>query len=458
MATPAPRSPRDDTYRAKLLADPRVRRWWQSQRLGSPITADVNLRQLSAFLRETRLAPHEVVRLAKEESDRFQEIVVDYADALTTRGRLASYVAKTFVGVKSWLKFNGVEFSRFPKLKVLQGASLRSERTPTPAELRRLLGVLSPRGRVVALMMAHAGVRPGVLGNIDGTDGLTLGDLPELSLKGELQFRKVPFLVQVASKRSKNRLDYVTFGTGELAEAILAYLSDRRAHGEKLTPDSPLANLSAFASANYRRRRMLGRFITTKAIAAELRAGLTKVLPEGVAWRPYVLRAYCSTQLWAAGNHGKIDRDAREAIMGHDLGVAGRYHLSKRLHPELLEELRAAYARCDSYLSTLPTVAADSIIAESRRNMLLALEYTERELGALDLVAMPQQELDGLVAKKRAERQARVAPPAPAGGARPRRPNQKVVEESELEKYLDQGWSVLQALASGRVVLSPPEG
>ncbi len=451
------RRKRDNTWRAKLLADTRVRRWWQSQRLGSHITADVNLRQLSTFLREVELGPYELVRMAREDPERLQEVVVDYADSLTTRGRLASYIAKTFVGVKSWLKFNGIEFNRFPKMKVLQGASLRSERTPTPAELRRLLGVLSPRGRVIALMMAHTGVRPGVLGNIDGTDGLTLADLPELTLKGDLSFKKTPFLVLVSSKRSKNRMDYVTFGTGELGEALLAYLSDRRAHGEKLTPDSPLCNLSHLASANYRRKQALGRFITTKAIAAELRAGLSKVVPEGVLWRPYVLRAYCSTQLWTAGNHGKIDRDAREAILGHDLGVAGRYNLSKRLHPELVEELRSAYARCDTYLSTLPTAATDTIIAESRRTMLIGLDFTEKDLAGLDLVSMTQGELEALVAKKRAER---MSPPpasssAPSPPATPK-PRQKVVPEGEIDSYLEDGWTVHTTLGGGRVVLNPP--
>ncbi|EQD73182.1 integrase/recombinase, partial [mine drainage metagenome] len=349
------RRPRDDTYRAKALADPRVRSWWQSQRLGSHITADVNLRQLWAFLIEAKLDPHQLVALAKDEPEKLQEIIVEYADQLVNRGRLASYIAKTFVGVKSWLRFNGVEFHRFPKLKVLQGQSLSKERTPTPAELHRLLGVLDPRGRMIALLMAHAGLRPGVLGSMDGTDGLTLGDLPELTLKGEPAFKRIPFLIVVAGTHSKNRLDYVTFGTQELAEAVLAYLADRQSRGEKLTPASPLVNLSAFASANYNHARVKSDFITTTVITRGLRNAIAKVLPKGVEWRPYVLRAYCSTQLWAAGNHGKIDRDAREAILGHDLGVSGRYNLSKRLHPEMVEELRAAYARCEGYLSTVPT-------------------------------------------------------------------------------------------------------
>ncbi|HTT44729.1 MAG TPA: hypothetical protein VMH38_01775, partial [Thermoplasmata archaeon] len=37
--------------------------------------------------------------------------------------------------------------------------------------------------------------------------------------------------------------------------------------------------------------------------------------------------------------------DAREAMLGHSLGVSGRYNLSKRLPPKLIEMLRDEYER-----------------------------------------------------------------------------------------------------------------
>ncbi len=384
--------------REVLLSNPDLRAWWSELGLRSRITADVNLRQLTAFLRETGLDAKQLVQLSKRDRQGLRRRLVRYAHALGQRGRLASYIAKTFVGVKSWLRFNQSSFNDFPKLRVIQGASLLKERTPTPEELRRILSVLSPRGRVIALMMAHAGVRPGALGNIDSTGGLCLRDFPELGVEKTVEFSKVPFLIRVPAERSKTAVSYVTFGGGELAEAILAYLSDRRSRGQTLSPDSPLITVAPGGAANYKRKGKETPFVTTKAISAELRVAIRKVLPEGVEWRPYVLRAYCSTQLWLAGNHGKIDRDAREAILGHDLGVSGRYNLRKRLHPEIIEELREAYRRAEPYLSTSKPIGEPS--ETDLKKAILGVFLTPEEVALVDVTTLSAEEVRMLVAEK----------------------------------------------------------
>ena len=86
-------------------------------------------------------------------------------------------------------------------------------------------------------------------------------------------------------------------------------------------------------------------FITTPMMMRTLRDGLKAILPSA---RTYVFRAYCSTQLLSA----RIDRDVREAILGHSLGVSGRYNLSKRLHPVPIEEMRREYTKAVSYLES----------------------------------------------------------------------------------------------------------
>ncbi|EQD67665.1 integrase/recombinase, partial [mine drainage metagenome] len=156
-----------------------------------------------------------------------------------------------------WLLFHNVDFRQFPKLRrAYQAESLSRERIPTPEQLRLILGALSPRGRVCALLMAHSGLRPGTLGNDGGTDGLTLGDLPELRTggrprltcrrgDGRFSFRFLPGL-------SKTAQGYVTFGTPEAADAILSYLGERQAEGEKLTPASPLVALTAAGCPEHR--------------------------------------------------------------------------------------------------------------------------------------------------------------------------------------------------------------
>jgi hypothetical protein len=311
----------------------------------------VNLRQLGILVYRLRQTPDGLVGLGRSHPDQLRDLLIGYATHLKRLGKLDSYVAKTFDGLRSWLEFNGVAFRQFPKLRVRQAESLSRERVPTPEQLRLILGALSPRGRVCALLMAHGGLRPGTLGNDGGTDGLTLGDLPDLRVSGHLRFDPPEghraFLVQVPSKLSKTAQGYVTFGTPEAADAILSYLGERQAAGEELTAASPLVALSSLGARNTEGKGP-GSFVTTKSVVMGIRKALQSVCPEGVRWRPYVLRSYCSTQLLI----GRMDHDTREAILGHDLGVSGRYNLRKRLVDHVIEAMRTEYERAMGALLT----------------------------------------------------------------------------------------------------------
>ena len=436
----------------RWLEDPKVRTWYEGNQLRSTLTAAVNLRQVGHFLHHAGLTPRGLADLGGRSPSQLNAKLVEYANILQKKGRLASYVAKTFVGIRSWLLFNDVEFHKFPKLKVIRGESLREERVPTQDELRRILSMLSPRAKVAALMMAHSGVRPGVLARVDGTGGLHLRDLPELRWdQKEWSFERVPFLIRIPGQLSKTSREYVTFGSGELAEAVLAYLQHRAHGGEVLGPDSPLVASSPAAHKrgfHHDKRESRGGFLTEKNMMQELRKSVKAVLPA----RTYIFRAYCSTQLWMAGNHGKIDRDGREALLGHDLGVAGRYNLSKKLHPSLIDELRSAYARAEPYLSTIPTRDQSRSVADSTRMLLTAVGYDEKEVAGIDVENLDGARLQELFRKKLSERTPEPPPPsAPVPKVR-----KKVVEVNEVAKYVEEGWDPVMKLDSRRVVMAPP--
>jgi hypothetical protein len=442
------------------LDDPKVKTWYEGAELRSPLTAAVNLRQMGHFLHHMGLTPKSLAELAAKKPADLNAKLVEYANLLQKKGRLASYIAKTFVGIKSWLLFNDVEFHKFPKLKVIRGESLREERVPTQEELRRMLSLLNPRAKVAALMMAHAGVRPGVLARVDGTGGLRLRDLPELKWEEKgWRFERVPFLVRVPGQLSKNSREYVTFGSGELAEAVLAYLQHRSHIGEVLGPDSPLVASSPAAHKRgfrYTERQTRGGFLTTKNLMEEIRDGVKAVLSA----RTYVLRAFCSTQLWMAGNHGKIDRDGREALLGHDLGVAGRYNLSKKLHPSMIEELRSAYARCEPFLSTIPTKDESQSVANSTRMLLTAIGYDEKEVAGIDVENLDAASLQDLFQKKLSER---LPDPTPTANPSPSAPSatapkveKRVVKVREVAKYVADGWEPVMKLDATQVYMTRP--
>lgn len=393
-----------------LLDDPSVHSWWMERSLRSRLSADTYLRHIGLFCERLELRPTGLVELARDRPELLRRRLVEYALAQQRAGRLDSYIAKSFEGLRSFLRHQEVAFARFPALAPIRGASLARERVPTPEELLCVLRNLSTRGRVIGLFLADSGVRPGVLGSYGGEDGLTLADLPELELgPASVSFASIPFPIRVPARLSKTRQEYVTFGTDRLARALGRYLGERRRGGESLDGRSPVVapGLLRGYAARSRRAAAFGRgFLTTKAVTREIHLALTAVCPEGVSWRPYVLRAYCSTRLLLAEGRGWISRDLREAILGHSGGVAARYHVGKRWGPELLEEARLQYRR--------------------------AARLLEPEV--------PDTGID--------------ARPIPNFPARPRLPQVRPFRLREAERRLAEGWRYIGPFGSTRVLLA----
>jgi hypothetical protein len=384
-----------------------------------------------------------ILTLAKKNPDRLRNLLIKDAAKLKSAGKLDSYISKFFEGLKSYLKFNRVTFDGFPSLSPIKGASLASERVPTPEELGRVLESLSLRGRTIALFMAHSGVRPGVLGAYQAERGLRLRDLPDLSIGKEPSFAEVPFVVRVPADLSKTRAAYTTFGTSQLASTFLAYLTERQSNGETFTSESPVVASKPGRGAARRSReeaRFKTEFITTTKLMFEIHHVLKSTAPEGVRWRPYVLRSYCSTRLLLAEGAGKMTRDLREAILGHDGGISARYNVGKTWGKELLKEAREQYSRAESYLSTAPNKSTDETKTDMARVMLIGLGYTEEELEDRDL--LNPEVFQELVRQKVVPREAKVS--------------QKLVEASELPHFLEEGWTVVTALNGHQVVLNPP--
>ncbi|MDG6969858.1 MAG: hypothetical protein JRN54_01965, partial [Nitrososphaerota archaeon] len=177
--------------------------------------------------------------------------------------------------------------------------------------------------------------------------------------------------------------------------------------------------------------------------------------PKGVRWRPYVLRSYCSTRLLMAEGGGKITRDLREAILGHDGGIAARYNVGKNWGVDLLKEARTSYKRAETYLNTVQAPVSEDVFSEMRKGLLLGLGYTADNLKAMDLGEIDDAKFQELVTTKRTELVASMTSSAPS--LAPVRRIQKVVDESEVDPYLEQGWTVHTTLGGGkRVVLNPP--
>jgi hypothetical protein len=265
--------------RLGILSHPEVRRWYDRKVVRSRVTGDEYARKLAFVLDRLGLDPDTVVTEAAEHPEKFEDRLVGYASEQQKRGRLDNYIRKSLGGLRSYLAFRHVVFDRWPEVSPVEGASLESERVPRPEELDRVLARLSPRGRVVALMMAHAGVRPAVLGSYRGAGGLTLGDFPELRLGKTIEFTEIPTVVRIPAALSKTRVAYTTFATRQLCEAIRVELERRRQAGENLTAVSPLVaarEVRGVAATSRAASKFGGKFLVTKAVLDEVRRPLPR--------------------------------------------------------------------------------------------------------------------------------------------------------------------------------------
>jgi len=145
---------------------------------------------------------------------------MDFVSKLHRDGKSPGYIENYLKAVRSWLEFNGIKLMR--KIKIgnrNETPSIAEERVPTRSELRQILNYADERAKCSIALVAFAGLRLQVLGNMDGTDGLRIRDLPDLRVEGkDVLFAKVPAMVVVRPSLSKARHRYFTFLTSEGCE------------------------------------------------------------------------------------------------------------------------------------------------------------------------------------------------------------------------------------------------
>ena len=90
--------------------------------------------------------------------------------------------------------------------------------------------------------------------------------------------------------------------------------------------------------------------------------------------------------------------------MGHVGSIDARYTTNKRQLPKaLVEEMRAAYGRCEPFLATVPAHTGErETLAKIAKLMLMTAGYTEEELAGVDLESLDIEFFEELVAKKAA--------------------------------------------------------
>ena len=369
-----------------LLQDDNVRRWYQNTGRGSKLNADIRLRRLNLFCYRTNTTPAKLVKIGKKDVIRIEDMLLDHVSWLESQNYAPNYIEGILKSIKSWLIFNYIELKR--KIKIANAGipvNIQDEQVPTKTQLQSILNVSSPRTRSSISLMAFAGIRPQVMGNYDGTDGLKLADLPDLviELDGKsISFAHVPAMVTVRATLSKTRNRYFTFLPSEGCEYVLGYLRKRISAGEKLALDSPVISLEQgyYSRRRYNKIQKPSSLITTPRITSDIRKSIWSI----VKVRPYVLRAYFDTQLLLAESHGRMTHAYRQFFMGHKGDIEARYTTNKgRLTDEMIADMRRAYSESQQFLCT---VNSDNNSTQNKKEMLLDMWREQAKLYGIDPV------------------------------------------------------------------------
>jgi len=457
-------------HTAKLLENDDIRRWYDNTSRGSKVTADVYARRLSAICKRLEINPFDLVEMSK--GDRYK-LLLDFVSGEEKRGMAGSYITSSMKALKSWLAHNSIFIKRPIKIKGAERTpTLKNERVPTQKELGRIFRDATLRDRVSCAIMAFSGVRPEVLGNYVGHDGLTIGDFPEMEIVGgkktiteisetvrgekvikevpaiewgeaeggEVVFQQTPTRILVREELSKSGKKYFTFLTSEGCEYLAEYLNKRLRAGEKFHDGTDI--IAPLRKLNFKQGTKS--FIRSIKISEGIRKSIRGA---GFQWRPYVLRAYCDTQMLLAESRGKMTHAYRQFFMGHVGDMEARYTTNKgQLPEEMIEDMREAYKRSKSFLQTrnFPEEGEESVNTIVKRSMLKMAQMTDEEIEKIDLEEITEEEIAEIF-----DRKARGKVTGNGG-------SQKVISISEVEHFINEGWEFVTHIPPDKAIIKFP--
>jgi hypothetical protein len=433
---------------AALEADADVKRWLANLARGSPITAEVAKRRLGKACELLSLTPQGMLERAAKNLKGLQDSLEDLVARLEGDGKAPSYIIGILKAVRSWLRYNDVTLTRTIKVRNPSATpTIEDEQVPTKGELTRILRTSTPRVRIAEALIAFADLRPESLGDHTGSDGLMLRDLPELTIeKGKVSFTKTPTMIVVRPPLSKGRHKYLTFLSSEGCTYLKEYLEQRAGLGENLTPESSII-------AHERPRAGAKRFVQTRKITHLIRKYMRKA---GVRKRPYVLRAYAETQLIIAESKGKISHPYLQFIAGHKGDIEARYSTNKgRLPPDMIEDIRAQYKACEPFLSTTSELEQSVVVKEAQIEALKSIAKNLLGIDLLDVKVAKEGELqkeltpaEELQTYENEIKKLKIDPQKLRKQEEAGRYQNKLVRETELERYLNKGWEMVQTVNS----------
>ena len=368
------------TKKTRMLNNPDIKRWFENSARGSRVGAETRLRRLDKFCQVHQMTPIQLAELGMRDLKTVTDLLVDHVSIMEEKGYAPSYIDSILKAVKSWLRHFDVYVKR--RIRITNAhmtPTLENERVPNEAEMTEILNNASQKDAIIISLVAKSGLRPEVLGNDNGTDGLKMKDLPDVAIQGGVAIcTKKPMRITVRAELSKTRHQYFTFSTSDATSRILSYLNERLSKREPLHGNSPVISPDIGA----KNRRGLNKdkpHLPTRQISRRIR----NVFRPRFTWRPYVLRAYFDTQLLIAESKGLIAHDFRVFFMGHVGSIEATYTTNKSILPEeLLDAMRESFGKAEKYLD-IETIKEDKTAKTKELAYAQIQKAKPEQLGAI---------------------------------------------------------------------------
>ena len=439
-----------NTRHKKLLENVKVRRWYENLEAKSTVTAGVYLRNLGLWMEYLHKDPDNLIEFVKNDFEEFKGQVSDQIRKMERDGIHGASISTSIKPMISFLKFHNVVVRLSLNIKN-ENRNLNAEKETIPEkyQLRSILLKASLRERVAISLMSFSGLRPEVLGNEIGNDGLRLGDIPDLTWNGDFDIR-IPARIDIRAELSKTRLPYFTFLGKEGCDYLLDYLRSRKKNGENLTPQSP-----AILPENEKSyRENPSEFLRTNLIGRRIKKAISKA---GFEWRPYIFRAYFGTNLDSSEAKGYISHPQRQFIMGHKGDIEEAY--TKRRSEVKVDEIRDAYTKCLTFLETeKKEITEDELETKFRTQLLLMAGFSEKEINEKHLLDMTAEEItklarDKLFSMQKVDISDQIQKDKQEMNGSHK---QKVVSLDLIEEYINSGFVVKMALGNDKAIVELP--
>jgi integrase len=407
--------------REKFLNDPLVKRWTTRLEKGSAKTATMWASGLGVFCHLTGTSPKSLAAMKKQA---LMDLADRYESLERARGTRASTIASRLGFVRNFVQFSGDVQLPTGTFKVKGGGDSKEEPALTKEQIHTILASANLRERTVVLLMAQSGLRPGVIGNFDGTDGLRVGDIPDLKVGAKAEFGIGPAVIRVRKELSKAAHAYLSLIGEQGKDVLREYLDSRIRDGEKVTAESPLVRTDG------------GRFPRSSEVGDYVRNAFHRAKVEA---RPYSLRTTFISRLSAAEADGLVTHEFRLFWSGHRGDTSSTYSVNRgRLDEAMLLRMRGAYRKCEPLLETTPSASKADREVEVRREFLLSVGYSAEEA---ERAAGDRQTTAKLIREKLG---ADLPPQA-----------QRIVSVEQATPLLAEGWKVVTAVGTS-LVLNPP--